>query len=232
MVGQVGRTFRGLKGSHVGAEAGQWLVIHSHSLDGWARVSHPDGRQGLFPYSCIDESSLRPAPHLLSLKLMGRDGGPPPPLPPPRSAPPAVADRPTEPPVSATPAPQAKDNEKEKENDTSDHDGDTSDESLGSNSEGEAEHDGEDDEDDDDDEGKGDDSAPADTASLPAQGVPCENAVVGGARRGTRYLRTDELEQLYSALFRHPSSKCQQSTASITPIQQRKWRIERFEVKD
>jgi hypothetical protein len=44
VVGQVGRTFRGLKGSHVGAEAGQWLVIHSHSLDGWARVSHPDGR--------------------------------------------------------------------------------------------------------------------------------------------------------------------------------------------
>jgi hypothetical protein len=44
IVGQVGRTFRGLKGSHVGAEAGQWLVIHSHSLDGWARVSHPDGR--------------------------------------------------------------------------------------------------------------------------------------------------------------------------------------------
>jgi hypothetical protein len=49
VVGQVGRTFRGLKGSHVGAEAGQWLVIHSHSLDGWARVSHPDGRYRLLP---------------------------------------------------------------------------------------------------------------------------------------------------------------------------------------
>jgi hypothetical protein len=51
IVGQVGRTFRGLKGSHVGAEAGQWLVIHSHSLDGWARVSHPDGRYIPPPYA-------------------------------------------------------------------------------------------------------------------------------------------------------------------------------------
>ncbi|ELR14322.1 RhoGEF domain containing protein [Acanthamoeba castellanii str. Neff] len=231
VVGQVGRTFRGLKGSHVGAEAGQWLVIHSHSLDGWARVSHPDGRQGLFPYSCIDESSLRPAPHLLSLKLMGKDGGPPPPLPPPRSAPPAVADRPAEPLMSGTPArhtdhtdtttttaPQAKD--KEKEDDTSDNDeddGDTSDDSLGSNSEGEDDHD----DDDDDDDDNGDDGAPSAAASLPACGVPPENAVVGGARRGTRYLRTDELEQLYSALFRrslhHPRASAAAEPSSTPP---------------